>query len=69
MYTPINVDQNTNDIDQKIRDFMDRKTSPWRVLSDRIAERLAPTSDSRTRTRDDIGYETTHWRRAVPNGS
>lgn len=37
---PTDIDQNA--IDTKIRNFMDRKTSSWRTLSDKIAERLAP---------------------------
>ncbi len=69
MYTPTNVHQNTNDIDQRIRDFMDRKTSPWRALSDKIAERLAPTAGARTKTRDNIGYETLRWRHMISDGS
>lgn len=64
MHKPI--DQNTTDIDKKIRDFMDRKASPWRTLSDKIAERLAPSVRTSARDGENISYERIKWTSATP---
>ena len=54
--------QNTTDIDQRIRDFMDRKASPWYELSQRVAEKLLPTAYRRTAQSGGIRYEILRWR-------
>lgn len=64
MHTPI--DPNTTDVDKKIRDFHDRKASPLRALSDKIAERLAPSVRGNTRSRD-ITYEPLRWTNVQTN--
>lgn len=64
MHTPI--DQHTTDVDKKIRDFRDRKSSPLRTLSEKIAERLAPSVRSNTISRD-IKYEPLQWTNVMPN--
>jgi len=61
MHTPIDIDQHTTDVDKKIRDFHDRKTSPLRALSDKIAERLAPATRKNSASSQDITYEPLRW--------
>ena len=60
MHTP--MEQETTDIDQRIRDFMGRKTSPWREFSQRVAERLLPAAYRRTAGSAGIYYEILSWR-------
>jgi hypothetical protein len=67
MHMPIDIDQHTTDVDKRIRDFNDRKTSPLRALSDKIAERLAPASRKNSSLSKDISYETLQWGTAKLN--
>lgn len=67
MHMPTDIDQNAIDIDKKIRDFMDRKTSPWRALSEKIAERLAPAVYRKT-SNEGITYETLRRTSAISRG-
>lgn len=64
MHTPI--DQKTTDVEKMIRDFQDRKTSVFRKLSDRIAERLAPSVRTKTSHGEDIAYERLKWSALSP---
>lgn len=58
----IPIEQDTTDIDQRIHDFMDRKASPWRKISQKVAERLVPTVYRRTAGSGGIYYEVLRWR-------
>lgn len=56
MYTPIEK----NAIDQKINNFMARK-SPSRTFSKTLAARLTPSLKSKPSSSTDISYETLDW--------
>lgn len=55
------TDQHT-DIDKRIRDFVDRKSTPWYSLGQSIMDRLSHTMTTRTVKNKDLGYETLQWR-------
>jgi len=65
MHTPIDP-HTTTDVDKMIRDFQDRKTSVFRKLSNKIAERLAPSVRSTTLHGEDISYERLKWTTLIP---
>lgn len=56
MYIPIEQ----NAIDQKIHQFMARKSPSW-GLSESIAERLTPSLKAKRRSSTDIAYEQLEW--------
>lgn len=69
MHTPLDIDQNTTtDVDKMIREFRDRKVSTLRKLSDKIAERLAPSVRTSTTHGESIAYERLKWTSATPRG-
>lgn len=55
------VDQHT-DVDKRIRDFVDRKSTPWYAFGQNIIERFSlPTT--RNSKNKDVDYETLQWKR------
>lgn len=55
------TDQHT-DVDKRIRDFVDRKSTPWYSLGQSIVDRLSNAMTTRSVKNKDIGYETLQWR-------
>lgn len=50
------------DVDQRIRDFVDRKSTPWYSLGQSIIDRLSTTMTTRSVKNKEIGYEALQWR-------
>ena len=55
------TDQHT-DVDNRIRDFVDRKSTPWYSIGQSIMDRLSHTMTTRSVKSKDIGYEALQWK-------
>ncbi len=60
------IDQHT-EIDQRIRDFVDRKSSPWYTFGQTIIDKLggAVTITNRNADATEIGYEPLNWKKVT----
>lgn len=56
------IDQHT-DVDKRIRDFVDRKSTPWYAFGQSIIERLSVSMTTQGVRSKDVDYETLQWHR------